>query len=105
MAIHEGNAANFGALTSSNKLVLVDYWADWCSPCKQIAPILDELAADYNDQLDVVKVDTNAHPDLATKQGVMSLPALHFYSGGQLVKTLQGGQTKRQLIKVIDSLV
>lgn len=105
MTIHEGTAANFAALTGSSKLVIVDYWADWCSPCKQLSPILDELAAEYNDQIDVVKVDTNGQADLAAQQGVMSLPTLHFYSGGQLVKSLQGGQTKRTLVKTIESLV
>ncbi|MDO4784091.1 MAG: thioredoxin [Propionibacteriaceae bacterium] len=105
MAIHEGNAANFASLTNNpGKLVVVDYWADWCSPCKQLAPILDELAAEYNDRLDVVKVNTGDQTDLAAQRGIMSLPTLEFYSGGQLVKTTQGGQTKRQLIKIIDSL-
>lgn len=106
MAIHEGTSANFtDRVLRADKVVIVDYWADWCSPCKQLAPILDELAAEYNGQIDVVKVDTNGQADLAAQQGVMSLPTLHFYSGGELVKSLQGGQTKRQLVKVIDSLV
>ena len=106
MAIYEGTAANFASLTNNpDKLVVVDYWADWCSPCKQLAPILDELAADYNDQVDVVKVDTNSQADLAAQRAIMSLPTLEFYSGARLVKTVQGGQTKRQLMKIIDSLV
>lgn len=70
-----------------------------------MAPILDELAVDYNDQLDVVKVDTNSQPELATQYGVLSLPTLLFFQNGSVVKTLNGGQTKRQLIKAIDSVV
>lgn len=105
MAINEGTAGNFSSLLSTNKVVLVDFWADWCSPCKQMAPIIDELAVDYNDQLDVVKVDTNSQPDLAAQYGVLSLPALLFFQNGEVVKTLSGGQTKRQLIKAIDSVV
>lgn len=105
MAVNEGTAANFASLLNTDKVVLVDFWADWCAPCKQMGPIIDELAVDYNDQLDVVKVDTNSQPDLAGNYGVMSLPTLLFFQNGQQVKALQGGQTKRQLIKAIDSLV
>lgn len=105
MAVHEGTAANFASLTNNpSKLVLVEYWADWCSPCKQMSPILDELAAEYNDQLDIVKVDTNSQAELAAQHGILSLPTLEFYVNGHLVKTTQGGQTKRQLIKTIESL-
>ncbi|PIE99381.1 MAG: thioredoxin [Propionibacterium sp.] len=105
MAINEGTVGNFNKLLSTNKIVIVDYWADWCSPCKQLAPILDELAAEYNDDIDVVKIDTNSQPQLAAAHGVMSLPTLHFYSQGTMVRTVQGGQTKRQLTKAIESLL
>lgn len=105
MAVQVGTSANFATLTSLPKIVIVDYWADWCSPCKQISPILDDLATQYADQIEVVKVDTNAQADLAAAQGVMSLPTLHFYSGGMIVKSLQGGQTRRQLVKEIESLI
>ncbi len=60
-------------------LVIVDYWADWCSPCKQMSPIIDELAAEYTD-VKFVKVDTNANPNLAAEQGVLSLPTLQFFA-------------------------
>lgn len=85
-------------------LVVVDYWADWCSPCKQIAPILEELDQQYAD-VKFVKVDTNAEPGLAAQQGVMSLPTLQFFVGGRVAKSLSGGKTKKALQKVIDELV
>ena len=84
-------------------LVVVDYWADWCAPCKQIAPILEELDGEYAD-VKFVKVDTNAEPGLAAQQGVMSLPTLQFFQGGSVEKSLTGGKTKKALQKVIDEL-
>ena len=84
-------------------LVVVDYWADWCSPCKQIAPIIDELSREYPN-VKFVKVDTNANPGLAAEQGVLSLPTLQFFQGGRVAKSLSGGKTKNALKKAIDEL-
>lgn len=84
-------------------LVIVDYWADWCSPCKQMSPIIDELAREYTD-VKFVKVDTNANPNLAAEQGVLSLPTLQFFQGGRVEKSLSGGKTKGALKKAIDEL-
>lgn len=85
-------------------LVIVDYWADWCAPCKQMAPILDELAGQYTD-VKFVKVDTNAHPNLAAQQGVLSLPTLQFFQQGRVVNSLSGAKTKKALQKAIDELL
>lgn len=85
-------------------VVVVDYWADWCAPCKQISPILEELDQQYAD-VKFVKVDTNAEPGLAAQQGVLSLPTLQFFSGGQVAKQLTGGKTKKALQKAIEELV
>ncbi|NLE96939.1 MAG: thioredoxin [Propionibacterium sp.] len=84
-------------------LVVVDYWADWCAPCKQIAPILEELNGEY-ENVKFVKVDTNDQPGLAAQQGVMSLPTLQFIVDGRVEKSLTGGKTKNALKKVIDEL-
>ena len=101
-AVTEGNFADEVLLADG--LVIVDYWADWCAPCKQIAPILEELAAEYGN-VKFVKVDTNAQPGLAAQQGVLSLPTLQFFQSARVVKSLSGGQTKRALKKAIDDLV
>ena len=85
-------------------LVIVDYWADWCAPCKQMSPILDELAAEFG-EVKFVKVDTNTNPNLAAEQGVLSLPTLQFFQGGRVSKSLSGGKTKNALKKAIDELV
>ncbi len=84
-------------------LVVVDYWADWCSPCKQLSPIIEELSNEYGD-VKFVKVDTNSNPNLATDQGVLSLPTLQFFQGGRVAKSLSGGKTKNALKKAIDEL-
>lgn len=84
-------------------LVIVDYWADWCAPCKQMAPILDELAAEF--AVKFVKVDTNTNPNLAAEQGVLSLPTLQFFHGGRVEKSLTGGKTKNALKKAINELI
>jgi len=85
-------------------LVVVDYWADWCSPCKQMAPIIDELAGEFGD-VKFVKVDTNTNPNLAAEQGILSLPTLQFFQGGRVTKALSGGKTKNALKKAINELL
>ncbi|WP_130866585.1 thioredoxin [Acidipropionibacterium timonense] len=89
----------------SSKPVLVDYWADWCAPCKQLSPIVEELAQVYGDRMVFAKVDTNVNQQVATSQGILSLPTIQIWQGGQLVKSLQGGKTKKALLKVIDEFV
>ena len=88
----------------ADRLVVVDYWADWCSPCKQIAPIIDELSREYPN-VKFVKVDTNTNPNLAAEQGVLSLPTLQFFHGGRVEKSLTGGKTKNALKKAINELI
>lgn len=105
MAINAVTESTFAdEVLNCDGLVVVDYWADWCAPCKQLSPVLDELAAQY-DNVKFVKVDTNAEPGLAAQQGVMSLPTLQFFQQGRVEKSLTGGKTKKALQKVIDELI
>ncbi|WP_409484180.1 thioredoxin [Arsenicicoccus dermatophilus] len=83
----------------STKPVLVDFWATWCGPCRQIAPILDEIAGAHADKIDVVKVDVDANPQTAAKYGVTSIPMLNLYVNGEVVKTIVGAQPKPKLLK------
>ncbi|WP_203567517.1 thioredoxin [Aestuariimicrobium ganziense] len=87
---------------TSSKPVVVDYWADWCSPCKQMEPILDELATEYADRVQIVKMDTNTNTEVPAQQGIMSLPTLQVWVGGQVVKQVTGGKTKAALVKLLD---
>lgn len=88
-------------VVKNSKPVLVDYWADWCSPCKQLSPIVAELANEVGDRMDFVTMDTNANTRVPTEQGILSLPTLQVWQGGQVVKVLQGAKTKGALLKAL----
>lgn len=79
--------------------VVIDFWAEWCGPCKQIAPILDEIATEYAGDVQVAKVNVDDHPDLATRYRVMSIPTLLVFRDGEVVKTLTGARSKSALIE------
>ena len=85
--------------------VLVDFWAEWCGPCKQIAPAVHELALEYDGQLSVGKLDVDSSPNIAMKYGVRSIPALIFFKDGQAVHTIIGARPKGALKKEIDSVL
>lgn len=77
--------------------VLVDFWAPWCGPCKMIAPILEELSAEWGDKLKVVKLNTDENPQVTQQYGITGIPTMHVYSGGEVVKTVVGALPKKKL--------
>ena len=82
--------------------VLVDFWAEWCGPCKSIAPILEEVSVEYSDRLKVVKLNTDENPDVAVKYSVRSIPTLMIFKNGVNEATRVGALTKSQLTAFVD---
>ncbi|WP_071058813.1 thioredoxin TrxA [Pelistega sp. MC2] len=87
----------------SGKPVLVDYWAPWCGPCKMIAPLLDEVANELGDKVQVVKVDVEQHPEIAAKFGIRGIPTLMIFNEGKTVATKVGAVNKSDLTKFVES--
>ena len=87
----------------SSTPVLVDFWAEWCGPCKAIAPTLEEIAGDYGDRLKVVKVDVDENHQSATQYGIRSIPSLLLFKDGAEVDRIIGALPRQQLMEKIDS--
>lgn len=99
------NNDNFNKeVLESDKLVLVDFWATWCGPCQMIAPVVEQIAKEHSDKLKVGKVNVDDNQELAIKYGVMSIPTLMFFKGGNLVNTVVGFHSKSELEEIINSL-
>ncbi|MFI6549474.1 thioredoxin [Streptomyces prunicolor] len=82
---------------ASDKPVLVDFWAAWCGPCRQIAPSLEAIAAEHGDKIEIVKLNIDENPAIAARYGVMSIPTLNLYKGGEVVQTIVGAKPKAAL--------
>jgi thioredoxin len=86
-------------------LVMVDFWAVWCGPCQMVASIVEELANEYDGKIKVLKLNTDENPDIAGRYGIMSIPTLLFFKGGQPVDKVIGAVPKRVLKEAIDKLL
>ena len=85
--------------------VLVDFWAEWCGPCKQIGPALEEIAAEYGDKLTIAKVNIDENPETPTRYGVRGIPTLMLFKDGQVAGTKVGAAPKGKLIEWIESVI
>jgi thioredoxin 1 len=95
--------ANFEAeVLGSDKAVLVDFWAEWCGPCKMIAPVLDEISTNYADKLQITKLNVDENRDIPAKFGIRGIPTLMLFKGGQVAATKVGAMNKSQLTAFID---
>ena len=103
MAVIELNEANFeNEVEKNNGLVLVDFWAPWCGPCKMLSPIVDEIAEERND-IKVCKINVDEEQALAAKFGIMSIPTLVIFKNGNIVNKTIGVQPKSEILKLLAS--
>ena len=99
---HISDATFESDVLQASKPVLVDYWAEWCGPCKMIAPILDEVSATYQDKLQIAKMNVDENREIPAKFGIRGIPTLMLFKDGQLAATKVGAMSKAQLTAFID---
>ena len=102
----EFTADNFETeVIQSIQPVLVDFWAEWCGPCRQIAPAVDEVAAEYEGRAIVGKVNVDHHPEIASQYGIRSIPSLLIFLQGKVQQQIVGSVEKKELVEALDKLI
>jgi len=104
-SVNKTDVAHFDAdVINSSKPVLVDFWAEWCGPCRVLGPILDEVAQEVGEKAQVLKVNVDDNPELAQRYGIRGIPTMIFFKNGQASKTLVGVQPKEEIKKSLEEL-
>ena len=89
----------------NDKPVLVDYWAEWCGPCKMVAPVLEAIAEEHGDKLDIVKLNVDDNPKVTQKYGILNIPTLGVFKNGEVVKELVGARSKSALLRELADFI
>jgi thioredoxin 1 len=89
----------------SDKPVVVDYWAEWCGPCRMVAPVLEQIATEHADKIDVVKLNVDENPVTSQKYGIMNIPTLGVFKGGEVVKEIVGARPKSALLRELADFI
>jgi thioredoxin 1 len=98
MSARDVTDASFAAdVLASAKPVMVDFWAEWCGPCRAVSPILDQIATEHAAKIEIVKLNVDLNPDTAMKYGITSIPTMKVFKGGEVVKTVIGAKPKPAL--------
>ncbi|RDH86663.1 MAG: thiol reductase thioredoxin [endosymbiont of Escarpia spicata] len=101
--VHVTDGSFESDVLQADKPVLIDYWAEWCGPCKMIAPVLDDIAGEYSDRLIVAKLNIDDNPNTPPRYGIRGIPTLMLFKDGQVEATKVGAVSKSQLIAFIDN--
>jgi thioredoxin 1 len=89
----------------NDKPVLVDYWAEWCGPCKMVAPVLEAISEEHGDKLDIVKLNVDENPEVTQKYGILNIPTLGVFKNGEVVKELVGARSKSALLRELADFI
>jgi thioredoxin 1 len=106
MATSKVTTATFDAeVLKSSTPVLVDFWAEWCGPCRAVGPILEEISDEYGSKLKIVKLNTDEESEIAIKYGISSIPTMNVFVNGEIVKTIVGAKPKPAMLKELESFL
>jgi len=100
---HIKSVEEYEEMKKEDKLMVIDFWAPWCGPCKMLGPIFEEVSKDYEEKIDFVKIDVDEVPDVATQFSVMSIPALFIVKGDEILDQSMGAMSKDQLKEFVDA--